>query len=54
MHVTEPDDPRAQYRRLPERTPPEDLVETADAGPRVVVERELQEVWRTALFGPTP
>ena len=52
--MTDPEDPRAQYRRLPERVLPEDAVETTDAEPRPVVEQPLQEAWRTALFGPVP
>ena len=51
--MTEQDDPRAQYRRLPERVPPEEVVETSEADPWVVVEPPVPEAWRTALFGPT-
>ena len=52
--MTDPEDPRAQYRQLPERVRPEDAVETTAAEPPPVVEPPLQEAWRTALFGPVP
>ena len=52
--MTEQQDPRSQYRQLPEPMRPDELVETSDAGRPMVVETELQEVWRTALFGPVP
>ena len=52
--MTEPQDRRAQYRQLPEPVRPDEFVETSDVDRPVVVETELQEVWRTALFGPTP
>ena len=52
--MTEQVDPRAQYRQLPEPVRPDELVETSDADRPVPVETELQEVWRTALFGPVP
>ena len=52
--MTDPEDPRAQYRQLPERVQPEDVVETSEAEPSLPVEPPLQEAWRTALFGPVP
>ena len=45
-------DPRDRFRQLPERVRPEEVVETSDADPPLVVEGEMAEVWRTALFGP--
>ena len=51
--MTDPEDPRAQYRQLPERVRPEEVVETSDADPRVVVDTPVPEAWRSALFGPT-
>ena len=52
--MTDPEDPRAQYRQLPQRMEPEDVVETTDAEPPLPVEPPLQEAWRTALSGPVP
>ena len=51
--MTEPEDPRAQYRQLPERVRPEDAVETSAAeDPRVV---ELPEELHVRLVrGPMP
>jgi len=50
--MSETGDPRAQYRQLPEPVRADELVETSEADRPVVVETELHEVWRTALFGP--
>jgi hypothetical protein len=46
------DDPRAQFRQLPESVRPEDLVETLESDRPLVVEAPMHEVWRVALYGP--
>ena len=45
-------DPRAQYRRLPEPVRLEDVVETSDANRPVQAETPLSTDWRLALLGP--
>jgi hypothetical protein len=45
-------DPRAQFRKLPEPVRPEELVETSDVERPVVAETPLETEWRLALLGP--
>jgi hypothetical protein len=44
-------DPRAQFRHLPDPVRPDELVETQDAGPRLVVETPPQMDQRLWLAG---
>jgi len=49
--MSESEDPRAQFRRLPERVLPEDVVETSAAETPRVVETPA-EVYVRVLNGP--
>ena len=47
--MTESEDPRARFRRLPDRVRPEDAVETSDADPPQVVETEADGILATCI-----
>ena len=48
--MTDPEDPRAQYRQLPERVLPDDVVETTDVRP-VEADPEPQPAWQPPYLG---
>jgi hypothetical protein len=48
--MTEQDDPRARFRRLPERVRPEEM-RTEDVELQVARDAEPEPVWRAAYLG---
>jgi len=48
--MTEQDDPRARFRRLPERVRPEEMVETEDVE-LPVADAEPDPAWRAVYLG---
>jgi hypothetical protein len=50
--MTEGQDPRAQYRHLPDPIGLDQTVETADVSRPVEVEKPVETEWRLAMLGP--